>query len=152
MTDIAERPRAPIDVLAHTDFFVPLEGDQLARVGAIGRMLELPEGHLIYKHGQAATHFYVLAEGMVRFALGFGSRNAAAGETLRKGNVFGWAALIPGAKLRIATASCVTPCSILAIDGEAFVELMEQDPSMGFQVMKQVNLLITGTLAAFAAG
>jgi hypothetical protein len=29
---------------------------------------------------------------------------------------------------------------------------MEQDTALGFQLMKQLNLLVTGTLTAFAAG
>jgi CRP-like cAMP-binding protein len=54
--------------------------------------------------------------------------------------------------VRIATASCVTPCTVLAIDGDTLNDLMEQDTALGFQLMKQLNLLVTRTLTAFAAG
>lgn len=152
MSDISAWPRTPVDVLSETDFFAALNPQQLERVSCISQLQECAEGFRIYNHGDPAKYFYVLIDGMVRFAIGFGSRNAPAGDLLRRGNVFGWAALTPGPKYRIATASCVTPCTVLAIDGDAFVGLMEQDPALGYQVMKGLNLLITGTLTAFAAG
>lgn len=142
----------PADILSQTDFFAGLTPRQLALVSDISQLQEYGEGCQIYNLGESARNFYVLIEGMVRFAIGFGSRNASAGDILRRGEVFGWAALTPGARQRIATASCVTPCTVLAINGDALVELMEQDHSLGFRVMKQLNFLITGTLTAFAAG
>ena len=151
MTEILT-PRATIDVLEQTDFFSVLTDEQRAGVSRICRRQDFPEAQPIYNHGELAKYFYVLAEGTVRFAVGFGRRNASAGDMLRRGNVFGWAALTPTTKYRIATASCLTPCAVLAIDGDEFLGLMEQDNALGFQVMKQLNLLITGTLTAFAAG
>jgi CRP/FNR family transcriptional regulator, cyclic AMP receptor protein len=152
MSDTFTRSRVPTDVLSQTDFFAVLTPEQLQRVAAISQLQEHPEGVRIYNHGDPATYFYVLADGIVRFVIGFGNRNASAGDILRRGNVFGWAALTPGAKSRIATASCVTRCTVLAIDGDALNDVMEQDTALGFQLMKQLNLLVTGTLAAFAAG
>ncbi len=145
-------PRAATDVLSQTDFFSVLTDQQRASVSRICGRQDFPEAQPIYNHGEPAKYFYVLAEGTVRFAVGFGRRNASAGDMLRRGNVFGWAALTPAAKYRIATASCLTPCTVLAIEGDEFLDLMEQDNALGFQVMKQLNLLITGTLTAFAAG
>ncbi len=89
---------------------------------------------------------------MVRFTIGWGAREASAGEILRRGELFGWAALVEGAQRRIATSSCVTPCVALAIDGNGCLALMDRDNSMGYRVMKQLNLLITSTLTSFAAG
>jgi len=151
MSDMSTRPRSPIDVLSQADFFAALTPEQLQRICGVSQMQECEEGCRIYNHGDPAKDFYVLVEGMVRFAIGFGNRNASAGDILRRGKVFGWAALTPGAKYRIATATCVTPCTVLAIDGDALVDLMEQDNALGFQLMKRLNLLVTGTLTAFAA-
>lgn len=139
-------------ILSQTGFFAGLSNRQLEVVSGISRLQEFGEGCTIYSLGEPATDFYVLIEGMVRFAIGFGNRNASAGDILRRGQVFGWAALTLNARHRIATATCLTPCTVLAIDGHALDKLMEQDHSLGFRIMKQINLLITGTLTAFAAG
>jgi len=105
----------------------------------------------IYNHGQPARYLYVLAEGLVQFAIGLRNRTSG-GDMLRRGNVFGWAALTPGVRQRIATATRVTPCTVLAIDGSQCFALMEADHAMGFLVMTRLNLMITSTLTAFVAG
>lgn len=143
---------SPVDVLARTDFFAGLTSAQLELVSGVSRFETYEESVQIYRHGDTALDFYVLVDGMVRFAVGFGSRDASKGDILRRGKVFGWAALTPATNQRIATASCLTPCTVLAIDGPALVALLERDHTLGFRVMKQLNLLITSTLSAYAAG
>lgn len=152
MPEAAALPPTPIKILSQTAFFAGLKAHQLELVSSISQLEEYEEDCQVYNIGERAKILYVLLEGMVRFAIGYGNRNASAGNILRRGQVFGWAALTPSANLRIATASCLTPCSVLAIDGESLLALMEQDHTLGYRIMQQLNLLITGTLTAFAAG
>ncbi len=49
-------------------------------------------------------------------------------------------------------ASCVTNCAIVEIDGAALLRLMDEDHSLGYAIMRQVTLLVTGTLTALASG
>ena len=152
MFDALKPPLTPIQVLAHTDFFGGIDAKRLEHIAAISELQQHREGSHIYNLGEPAKNLYVLVDGMVRFAIGFGNRNASAGEILRRGQVFGWAALAPSVKQRIATGTCLSPCTVLAIDGQALNDLMERDNALGFRVMKQLNVLITGTLTAYAAG
>ena len=152
MTNLSASAMTPFVILSHTDFFRDLTPDQLRSVAELSCVKECSEGQLIYNIGEAASTVYVLVHGMVRLAIGRGSRNASAGNILRRGEVFGWAALTPASSVRIATASCLTSCSFLAIDGAGLIELMDGDHTLGYHLMTQLNLLITGTLTAFAAG
>jgi toluene monooxygenase system ferredoxin subunit len=89
---------------------------------------------------------------MVRFTIGLGSRSAQAGQVLRRGEVFGWAALVESAQKRIATALAITPCTVLAINGDQLTIMMEEDHTLGYRIMRELNELITGNLTAFASG
>ena len=140
------------EIVAATGFFAELTPAQRERVAALGRIETYRQDGEIYDIGDAATDFYVLVDGMVRFSIGLGSRRAAAGQVLRRGEVFGWAALVEQAPKRIASASCISPCSVLAINGDQLLLLMEADHSLGYRLMKQLNALITGNLTAFASG
>jgi toluene monooxygenase system ferredoxin subunit len=71
---------------------------------------------------------------------------------LKRGEVFGWAALVESAHTRIATARAITPCTVLAVSGEQLTIMMDEDHSLGYRLMRQLNELITGNLTAFAAG
>ena len=152
MTNESADALAPHVILSQTAFFGDLSALQLERVAALSEIQECEEGRQVYRIGEPATTVYVLVRGMVRHAIGFGHRNASAGGILRGGEVFGWAALTPSCNVRIATASCLTASSILAIDGPGLIRLMEQDHTLGYRLMTQLNWLITGTLTGFAGG
>ena len=139
-------------LLRQARFFTGLNRSQLERVAALGRMRSFPQDTRIYAIGDAVDDFYVLAEGMVRFTLGLGKRETSAGDIIRRGEVFGWAPLVEGHERRIATAYCLTPCEVVAIDGRALNALMEEDSALGFALLKKLAVLLTSELVAFAAG
>ena len=140
------------DILARAAFFRRMTRAQHEVLAALAEVQALPAGTALYKVGDEARLFYVLMDGMVRFGLPMGQRQVTAGEIIRRGEVFGWAALIEGAQQRIATASCITQCTALAIDGRRLIDLMAVDHSLGYAVMREVSLLVTSTLTAYAAG
>ena len=139
-------------LLARGRFFGKLAPAQLERLAASGRVLAFPQDTRIYTIGDEVDDFYVLAEGTVRFTLGLGKRETAAGDIIRRGDVFGWAALVEGYSRRIATAYCLTPCEVVALDGAKLRAFMDGDPQAGYLVMKQLAVLLTSELTAFAAG
>ena len=152
LSESKEKPASPARVLAQARFFSGLDKAQLERVAALGRVRSFPEDTRIYTVGDAVDDFYVLAEGMVRFTLGLGKRETSAGDIIRRGDVFGWAPLVEGHPRRIATAYCLTPCEVVAIDGGALNALMESDAPLGYSLMKKLAVLLTSELVAFAAG
>jgi toluene monooxygenase system ferredoxin subunit len=139
-------------VLGQARFFTGLSAAQLGRVAALGRMRSFPQDTRIYTIGDAVDYFYVLAEGMVRFTLGLGKRETTAGDIIRRGDVFGWAPLVEGHTRRIATAYCLTACSVVAIDGSELVALMDAELGLGYALMKKLAVLLTSELTSFAAG
>lgn len=149
-------PRVPAlafaEILARAGIFTDLAPAQLDRVAELCRLEEHAQDNRIYNLGDAAVDLYVLVDGTVRFTIGIGPRQASAGEIIRRGEVFGWAALVEGAQRRIATAYCLTPAMVLAVDGNALLGLMDGDTGMGYRVMKRLACLITGKLTASAAG
>lgn len=138
--------------LARASFFADLTVQERARVAALCRVERHSAGDVIYRVGEQAVSFYVLVEGTVRFSLSMGTRQTNAGQLLRRGDVFGWAALIEGTHVRIATAAAMSPVTLLAIDGAALDALMEDDHTIGYRLHRALVTLVTGTLAAFAAG
>ena len=139
-------------LLGRGRFFSRLAPAQLERLAGIARVFSFPQDTRIYTVGDEVDHFYVLADGTVRFTLGLGKRDTAAGDIIRSGEVFGWAALVEGYSRRIATAYCLTPCRVVAIDGRGLRAYMDADPAAGYLIMKQLAVLLTSELTTFAAG
>jgi toluene monooxygenase system ferredoxin subunit len=140
------------EILRSTAFFRDLTATQLERMTLLGRVETYPQDASVYTLGQAADDFYVLVDGMVRFTIGLGNRSTHAGQVLKRGEVFGWAALVESAHTRIATARAITPCTVLALNGEQMNIMMDEDNGLGYRLMRELNELITGNLTAFAAG
>ncbi len=141
-----------LEVLGQARFFSGLDQAQRARVARLARLERYPADTRIYSLGDPVDDFYVLAEGMVRFTLGVGRRDTSAGEIIRRGEVFGWAALVETTPRRIATAYCLTPCAVIALRGAGLAALMDGDHAVGYALMKQLSILLTSELKTFAAG
>lgn len=142
----------PHDVIAQTDFFTSLNEEQLVQIARLCRPQSFAKGTPVYRLGEPTDGFYVLVDGIVRFSLGLDRTHASAGEIIRCGDVFGWAALIDGAPARLATAHCITDCNVLTMNGSQLLQLMEADNVMGYRLMKRLNALISGNLNHFVAG
>jgi CRP-like cAMP-binding protein len=141
-----------IELLRETAFFSGLARSQLEAVALLCRAESYSQDAPIYALGESAEKLYVLVDGMVRFTIGLGQRRTSAGQVLRRGAVFGWAALVDTAPTRIATALAITPCTVLAINGDQLTIMMDADHTLGYRLMRQLNELITGNLTAFASG
>lgn len=140
------------EIFAQTAFFADLTSQQIGQISRLGRIEQHPQGRNIYGLGEPTADFYVLVSGMVRFTIGLGNRQTQAGQILKRGEVFGWAALVESEQKRIAGALAITPCTVAAINGDQLLILMDQDHTLGYRIMKQLNVLITGNLTAFASG
>jgi toluene monooxygenase system ferredoxin subunit len=89
----------------------------------------------------------VLESGRVEFLIGRDERVSPAGFMLRKGEVFGWAALVENQPRRIAKATCLEPSQLLKINGMQALQVLESDPASGFLVMRRLASLIARYLA-----
>lgn len=108
-------------------------------------------GTVLYRPGDPAEDFFVLDSGRVEFLVGRGERLAPAGFMLKKGEVFGWAALLEGFPSRIASARCLEASTLLRLNGKAAVAVLEADPPAGFIAMRRLAALIARHLVSSGA-
>ena len=62
-----------------------------------------------------------------------------------KGEVFGWAALVPPHQ-RTATARCVEKASVICVDGKTLMGLLDKNDHMGYVVMKNLSGILSTRL------
>jgi toluene monooxygenase system ferredoxin subunit len=134
------------------ELFRGLAPDTLARLAALARTESHAAGAVLYGPGDAAEDIYVLDAGRVEFTIGRGEGAAPDGFMLKKGETFGWAALLEGYPKRIAGARCLQDSTLLRINGKAAIEVLESDPAAGFTVMRRLSGLIARYLALRGSG
>jgi toluene monooxygenase system ferredoxin subunit len=115
----------------------------IARLDALARREEHAGPATLYDLGDPADDVYILESGRVEFVIGREDRTSLAGFMLRKGEVFGWAALLEDQPRRIAKAACAEKSTLLRLNGEAVLRVLAEEPASGYVVMRQLSMLIT---------
>ena len=114
----------------------------LERLDALARREVHDSLATLYSVGDAVDDLYILESGRVEFIIGRGDRTSLAGFMLRKGEVFGWAALLQDHPKRIAKAVCMEKSTVLRLSGAAVLEVLADEPASGFLAMRQLSTLI----------
>lgn len=159
---LAEAPLERYDVMVEGDsiyvdsqgalnvgeLFTGIAGPTLAALTALAKREEYSGGSILYKPGDPAEDFFVLDSGRIEFQIGRDERTSPAGFMLKKGEMFGWAALLENQPHRIASARVLEKSALLRINGKQALKLLESDPASGFIVMRRLSGLIARFLAA----
>ena len=130
------------------ELFTGIPDQTLHAILALAKKEEIGAGNPVYDVGDPADDFFILDAGRVEFQIGHDERMSPAGFMLRKGEVFGWAALLENHPHRIARAACLEPSRLLRINGKAALEVLEKDPAAGYVVMRRLSSLIARYLAS----
>ena len=133
------------------ELFNGLEQSILEKLAALASRENYQAGAMLYRPGDPAEDFFVLESGRVEFLIGRGDHTAPGGFMLKKGEVFGWAALLDGYPARIASARCLEAAALLRINGRAALAVLEKDPRAGLVVMRRLAGLIARYLASSGA-
>lgn len=131
-----------IKTLKQAELFAGVADSTLSRLAEIAEFRHYKDGETIYEFGDAATDAFVLVSGRVSFTLQFGDKTQTSGSIMTSRQVFGWAALIEHQPERVATAVCVEPSSVLAINGDKLMTIFEADTAGGFKVMRRLSSMI----------
>ncbi len=108
------------------------------------RPLDLPEGHVLFRKGEIADAMYFVSEGKVRID----ELNIEIG----KGSLFGEIGIFSLDRLRTATATCISPCSLLLVSADKVRELYYQNPEFGFFLVGVITRRLTEDLQRLVAG
>ena len=130
------------------ELFSGIAESTLAALASLAKSEDFLAGSCLYRPGDPADDLFVLDSGRVEFQIGRDERTTAAGFMLKKGEAFGWAALLEEHPTRIATARMLEKSTLLRINGKEALKILESDPASGYLVMRRLSALIARFLAA----
>jgi toluene monooxygenase system ferredoxin subunit len=134
--------------LSAAELLAGISAPTLQALTALAKAEQFEAGCAVYEVGDTADDFFILEAGRVEFLIGRDERVSPAGFMLRKGEVFGWAALLENQPRRIARATCLEPSQVLRINGKAALHVIENDPASGYLVMRRLSALIARYLVS----
>ncbi|MFH0844817.1 MAG: cyclic nucleotide-binding domain-containing protein [Pseudomonadota bacterium] len=99
------------------------------------------ERSVIFKEGDFAEIFYMLLKGKVLLEVEVSETVNVSLGAIKPGYSFGWSALIPGSSYT-SYAVCVEPCEVITIPGNRILQILDQDTTMGYQIMTGVVAIL----------
>jgi CRP-like cAMP-binding protein len=112
------RHDAKVDLIRHVPLFSRLSRSDLREVASLVDEVDMPEGKMLTREGDAGHEFFVLVDGTA--AVNRDGREIA---TMKPGDFFGELALVSD-RPRTATVTTTSPARLLVLDERAFRGLM----------------------------
>jgi CRP/FNR family transcriptional regulator, cyclic AMP receptor protein len=118
-----------IDLIKQVPLFSSASKSELEQIASIADELDLPEGKVLIKEGDAGREFFVLIDGTAEVERG--GRKVA---SLGPGDFFGEIALIAKTP-RNATITTTSPVRALVVTDRAFRQLLDRSPQIAVPVL-----------------
>ena len=136
------------NLLKHSQVFEGLSDEQVDRVAELGQVETFPEDTVVVEEDKAGKSCYFVLKGRVdieiRSPFG-GSDKVQKIATIKRGEMFGELSLVDGF-LRSASARAVEAIEVLAFENTRLEQLMEDDPRIGYQIMRNVANVLSSRI------
>jgi CRP-like cAMP-binding protein len=123
-------------VLSDVPFFAGLSASELELLAGCAKNVHFAQGDVLFREGDPANAFYVVRGGTVALETFAPARGGMTIETIDAGEVIGWSWLFAPYRWHF-DARALSPVRATAFDGECLRGKCEQDPALGYDLMKR---------------
>jgi CRP/FNR family cyclic AMP-dependent transcriptional regulator len=134
-------------ILGEHPFFRELPAPYLDTVVGCVSNVVFPPGEFVFREGSAADRFYVVREGRVAVEVFVPNKGPVTIETIEGGEVLGWSWLFPPYRARF-DARALSSVRALSLDGACLRTKCEQDPGLGYELLKRFAQVVISRLEA----
>lgn len=131
--------------LEEVGVFRGLAGGQLERIASCAADREFGAGEYLLREGDPATTCFAVRHGIVALETFVPNRGAVMIETMHPGDVVGWSWLFPPQRTGF-DARALGVVRTVAFDAECLRAKCEEDPSLGYELMKRFGEVIVERL------
>ena len=134
-------------VIAEHPFLRGMPPTLLKILGEAAMPVQFDAGQLIFHEGDVANRFYLLQHGRVELTSHRTDQDAVAIQILGEGDALGWSWLFPPYYWNF-DARAVEPTRAIFFYGTRLREQCEQDPELGFALMRRMTRVLINRLQA----
>jgi CRP/FNR family transcriptional regulator, cyclic AMP receptor protein len=133
--------------LAEHPFFQGMKKCYLQLVTDCAKSMRFEAGELIFREGEFADLFYLIRHGKVALEIFIPERGSVPILSLGTGDALGWSWLSPPYKWRFDARAIETTLAF-TLDGKCLDEKCDENPKLGYDLLKTIATLITERLHA----
>jgi CRP-like cAMP-binding protein len=135
------------DLVREVPAFEGLAAEHQALIAGCGQNKVFAAGEQLMREGDAADVFYVIRTGAVAMEIFAPQRGAITVETIGPGELLGWSWLVPPYRVHL-DARAMDETHAIAFDAACLRGKCDQDPALGYELMKRFVPVIVERLAA----
>jgi CRP/FNR family cyclic AMP-dependent transcriptional regulator len=135
------------ELLADVPAFAGMDPASLELIAGCGVNRVFQPGELLFREGDPADTFHVVREGTVAIEVYVPPRGPMTIETLHDGDLLGWSWLVPPYRLQF-DARALDTVHALTFDGACLRGKCEEDPALGYDLLKRFTAVIVERLQA----
>lgn len=135
------------DELREHPFFADLKPETVELIAGCGSNVVFEPDTVIAAEGSAANEFYIIRRGRVAIQVHAPGPGNALLQTLDGGDVLGWAWLFPPYRWSVE-ALAMQQVHAIKLDGQCLRGKCEDDPRLGYELMKKFSRIMTQRLEA----
>ncbi len=122
------------EILKKVPFFRDLDLDEMERVSTAGKVVPYRKGMVLFKEGDVGEALYIVLGGSVRISKAVPKVGEQVIAFVEEGSFFGEMSLMDDFP-RSATAVAQEDATILFMDRQAFLDLIEKNPVIGCKIL-----------------
>lgn len=135
------------DELKKHTFFEGFSAQEIDFIASCGRHEVFKVNDIIAKEQADADSFYLIKKGLVGICKPIPNQKNPFIQTLDDNQIFGWSWLFPPYKWT-AQAIALKETRTISLDGKCLRRKLEENPELGYKLMKRFSLLISRRLNA----
>ncbi|MBU2602382.1 MAG: cyclic nucleotide-binding domain-containing protein [Actinobacteria bacterium] len=132
-------------LLKRNELFTTLDDGEAAMLAKKAVSRTYLAGEEIFQENEEAYAICVLLEGRVGLMMDVGNGRRLTVTTVEPGEIFAWSGLVAPYQFT-STARAVEDCTMAAFKSEDLRRMFDENPRLGYQVMRQISFLIAQRL------
>ena len=133
--------------IAEHAFFAGLSPAYITLIAGCAKNVVYDAGAFVFKQGETAEWFYVVRDGHVAVEVPAPSGGSVRVATVERDEILGWSWLMPPYVYQF-DARALDKTRAVAIDGHCLRKKCDDDPALGYELMKRFSQVMTERLQA----
>ena len=127
-------------------WFQELKPEHVHKLASITQLRSVKAGEVFFREGDKEDFVYIVLDGRIALDLFVPHRGKIRFYTVDRWEIFGWSSVTPSVRQRTAGATAVVDSRVAQTDAAAMRKLCDEDPELGYQVMRRLANVVAGRL------
>ncbi len=125
------------DDFKNNSIFSDLTDDMIEKLLPLGKRINVEARDYVFKEGDRVENLFIIKRGTVLIEQRLSDKMTVTAGTVTVGECFGYSSMFEEGTYS-TNAVAADPCELIVINGESMMDVLNNDCTMGFMVLKRI--------------